>query len=577
MGNRDEGEAAKIVPGFDFQYSIPLIGIDSIDWELIVTDRYRTLPQEALIYHRLAPVLGIDEGGESRARFDFLLDILHCDRVPANERRPDLVMGAAALSRREISGPGLNSDLASGLDTGSGAVLTSNVRWLRVLVSFGGEDAAGLGQKTCLALMGRSDIKLTVAAPANPIPGLAAQIVDFDLVITHYGLTAYEALVAGVPVLLEHPGKMHRRLAKKAGFLPDGVRELMRQQDGAAARWVGEVLFPYYKALSAKLGLNTKKNETLADYVMSLSPRVYRECPLCGGARGRIVRRFPMRTYRVCPKCGIIYMDRLDKPPIEYAEDYFFDFYKSQYGKTYIEDFDNLKAMAKGRLGHIRSILKVAAKKKEKENEKSLVSPQGKILDIGCAYGPFLQAAKEEGFFMPVGFDPAESAVQYVKEQLGIFALKGFFPDDCRIGPPETSFWEAGYFDAVTMWYAIEHFSDIREALKLVYVLLKDGGVFAFSTPSDGGISGRKNHGAFLEKSPADHWTVWNPRKVKLQLGHMGFEVKMIVVTGHHPERFPRWTQFLGKDILLKISRIFGLGDTFEVYAVKKGTSENPG
>jgi 2-polyprenyl-3-methyl-5-hydroxy-6-metoxy-1,4-benzoquinol methylase len=434
---------------------------------------------------------------------------------------------------------------------------------LNVLVSFGGEDAAGLGPKTFLALMGRGDMKLTVATPANPIPGLAAHIADFDLVITHYGLTAYESLAAGVPVLLEHPGKIHRRLAKKAGFLSCGVRTLIRQPDGKAAHWVAEVLSPHNTALAAKLGLPAQQNRTLPDYIVSLSPHVHRECPLCGGAKGRVIKRFPKRTYRVCPKCGIVYMDRLDEPPVEYAEDYFFDFYKSQYGRTYIEDFDNLKAMARVRLGHIQSILAAG-----KAGQETL---PGKILDIGCAYGPFLQAAKEAGASMPVGFDPAESAVRYLKEQLGIFALRGFFPQDCRVGSAATSFWEAEYFDAVTMWYVIEHFTDLREALETAHVLLKKGGVFAFSTPSGGGISGRKNRGTFLEKSPADHWTVWDPRLVKRQLAQAGFEVKKIVVTGHHSERFPRWTQFFGKALLLKISKIFKLGDTFEVYAVCRG------
>jgi 2-polyprenyl-3-methyl-5-hydroxy-6-metoxy-1,4-benzoquinol methylase/spore coat polysaccharide biosynthesis predicted glycosyltransferase SpsG len=536
VGNRDEGEAAQVVPGFDFQHHIPLAGINRAVWDLIVTDRFRTLPEEAAVYHRAAPVLGIDEGGESRADFDFLLDILHCATVPANDRRPDLATNA--LPRRERPGSGAGSAL------------------LNVLVSFGGEDAAGLGRKTFLALTGRNDMKLTVAAPANPIPDLAAHIADFDLVITHYGLTAYEALSAGVPVLLEHPGKTHRRLAKKAGFPPVGVRALARQPDGEAARWVAEVPAPRCKALAAKLGLAAQNRQALPDYIASLSPHVHRECPLCGGAKGRVIKRFPMRTYRVCPVCGIVYMDRLNEPPVEYAEDYFFDFYKNQYGKTYIEDFDNLKAMAKARLGHILPALAGL--------------PPGKILDIGCAYGPFLLAAKEAGAFMPVGFDPAENAVRYLKERLGIFALCGFFPQDCRTGPPEASFWEAEYFDAVTMWYVIEHFTDVREALQTARVLLKQGGVFAFSTPSGGGISGRKNRGAFIEKSPADHWTVWDPRQVKQQLGRMGFEVKKIVVTGHHPERFPKWTQFLGKTLLFKISKICGLGDTFEVYAVKK-------
>jgi 2-polyprenyl-3-methyl-5-hydroxy-6-metoxy-1,4-benzoquinol methylase len=574
LGDRSEEEAAKVVPGFDFHNSIPLIGINDMEdtpWDLIVTDRYRTLPEESPIYHGLAPVLGIDEGGVRRPHFDFLLDILHCGGIPANERRPDLVTGNVAASRRERLG--LSDPIK----------LLYPPHPLDVLVSFGGEDAAGLGQKTWRALLGRGDIKLTVASPSNPIPGLAAHLADFDLVITHYGITAYESLAAGVPVLLEHPGNIHRTLAKKAGFWPlGGLWELVRLPDGEAPRWVAEVLSPRCEALAIKLGLTIEKKETLADYIASLSPRVRRECPLCGGPKGRIIARFPKRTYRACPQCGITYMDRLDRPSVEYAEDYFFDSYKRQYGKTYIEDFDNLKAMARGRIGHIRQILRnEAAKELAPEREAGPGSraaplsareilPPEKLLDIGCAYGPFLQAAKEAGFFMTVGFDPAQSAVQYLKEQLRVFALQGFFPEDCRIGPAETSFWEAGYFDVVTMWYVIEHIPAVREALKTAAALLKQGGVFAFSTPSCGGISGRKSRRMFLEKSPADHWTVWNPRQVKQQLGRMGFEVKRIVITGHHPKRFPRWMRFLGNSILLKISRTFGLGDTFEVYAVKR-------
>jgi len=52
-----------------------------------------------------------------------------------------------------------------------------------------------------------------------------------------------------------------------------------------------------------------------------------------------------------------------------------------------------------------------------------------KLLDIGCAYGPFLAAAKDGGFD-PLGLDPAGEAVDYVKKTLGIPALRGFFPDD---------------------------------------------------------------------------------------------------------------------------------------------------
>jgi hypothetical protein len=77
-----------------------------------------------------------------------------------------------------------------------------------------------------------------------------------------------------------------------------------------------------------------------------------------------------------------------------------------------------------------------------------------------------------------------------------------------------------------------------------------------------------------LENSPADHWTIWNPRHIKKQLS--GFKVKKVVVTGHHPERLPIVGKFLNdkNKTLYKafaaMSRLFKLGDTFEVYAIKK-------
>ncbi|MDR0623008.1 MAG: class I SAM-dependent methyltransferase, partial [Treponema sp.] len=104
--------------------------------------------------------------------------------------------------------------------------------------------------------------------------------------------------------------------------------------------------------------------------------------------------------------------------------------------------------------------------------------------------------------------------------------------------------------------------------------LLKPGGVLAFSTPSFTGVSGRKNRKNFLEKSPPDHWTVWSPQNCGKLLKISGFRLRRIHVTGHHPERFPLIGRFARPGgpvyaVLLRLSRVFRLGDTFEVYARK--------
>ncbi|MDR0597009.1 MAG: class I SAM-dependent methyltransferase [Treponema sp.] len=233
-----------------------------------------------------------------------------------------------------------------------------------------------------------------------------------------------------------------------------------------------------------------------------------------------------------------------------YGTDYFFDSYKKQYGKTYLEDFPNLVAAGKKRLAALGRVLR---------------GETGRILDIGCAYGPFLSAAREQGF-EPLGIDPAADAIRYVREELGIEAHAGFFPDPSLPAPP-------GSFKAVTLWYVIEHFEELSPVLGEINRLLEPRGALAFSTPSFTGISGRKSLRAFLENSPQDHYTLWSPALCRRLLARYGFRVKKIRVSGHHPERFPLGNRFgrggLLRGLFLVISRVFRLGDTFECYAIK--------
>jgi len=97
----------------------------------------------------------------------------------------------------------------------------------------------------------------------------------------------------------------------------------------------------------------------------------------------------------------------------------------------------------------------------------------------------------------------------------------------------------------------------------------------------------RDHREGFFARSPEDHFTVWEPSRVKGILKAYGFRVERIRITGHHPERLPglrflatrpRFNPF---DRLLAaagnlVSRAFGLGDTFEIYAVREEAREEP-
>jgi 2-polyprenyl-3-methyl-5-hydroxy-6-metoxy-1,4-benzoquinol methylase/spore coat polysaccharide biosynthesis predicted glycosyltransferase SpsG len=540
-------------------------GLQNINWECIVLDRFRTPPKELSRWTNLAPVIGIDEGGSSRKYFDFLIDILpNCESIKPNLTDTSLLPLPAKPSPKntEPSAP------------------------FKILVSFGREDAAGLGLVTAQTLEAKniSNIEITLlhggqtysllSTPHSPpITNSSIPILnEYDLLITHYGLTAFEALYADVPVLLVSPSAYHEKLAKAAGFCSlgagkDKVKKLpgLLFSNGEINQQFLEKLKNRCTSLTTKFNLNHAPQQNLAALVKSYVPNLSRNCPVCGTMLcGPVIARFPERSYYRCKSCGVIGMSRLNPAPIEYGKKYFFDMYQKQYGKTYIEDFPNLIAMGKRRLALIRSLL--SSSKIDDASDNKLPH----ILDIGCAYGPFLAAAKEEGF-SPFGIDPAEDAVRYVTQTLNIPAVQGYFPSSYSLFT-----FHCSLFTVITLWFVIEHFCDCVPVLAEIRKLLKPGGVLAFATPSYSGVSGRRSLRHFLEHSPVDHWTIWSPLICKKALSLAGYKVKKIVNTGHHPERFPLFGKYAQNKksplykMLLAISSIFSLGDTFEVYAISE-------
>jgi len=558
--------AADAVPDtarFDRSWIIDEDGLRDKSWHFIILDRFQTPAPELARWKESAPVIGIDEGGKSRDRFDFLIDLLpNLSKIAPNIFNPSLLPLPEKKPRPRAC---------------------SGTEPLKVLISFGHEDRAGLGPVLAGTLANYKNTEITLLKgkltrekdySRFPVPGvllrdsvpnLNEHLTDYDLVITHYGLTSFEALYAGVPVLPASPTAYHEKLAKKAGFLTLGTGGKKAVKKISALFKNDKVFSSFLSALktrcdglAVKFGLDREPRQSLAGLINGFSPNAVRGCLVCGAALSGSARaRFPERGYIRCKFCGAISMNRINPVPVEYDRDYFFEQYKKQYGKTYIEDFPNLTAMAKRRLAVIRKI-----------GGGNKASGPPKILDIGCAYGAFLAAAKEEGY-APYGMDPAEDAVRYVTQTPGIAAVRGCFPAwFSDSGLP------ASGYDVITLWYVIEHFGDCVPALAEIRKLLKPGGVLAFATPSFTGISGRSSLKRFLEHGPQDHRTVWSPAVCRKALVKAGFKVKKIVSTGHHPGRFP----FLGKFArdaksplygpLLAASKFFSLGDTVEVFAV---------
>jgi 2-polyprenyl-3-methyl-5-hydroxy-6-metoxy-1,4-benzoquinol methylase/spore coat polysaccharide biosynthesis predicted glycosyltransferase SpsG len=512
-----------------------LTAVHEGNWDYILFDLRETSREIFFRFSGGRPALGLDEGGPARPLFSFLIDTFPrlSSRAPANITSEGLI----------AEGPSGPPRIPANLKT--------------ALVSFGGEDPENLTDLALEALTGifQPENIGVVEGPAfrRPPPRRAGRVYrgmedirplfqNHDCVFTSFGISPYEVLKAGGIPLLVNPGPYHEKLSRKAGFYSFGVKKIPKRKL--------KKIQADPRAALARLEKKIIPQENFASVLENFSPASPPLCPLCGGALRRPLYRGPSASFFRCLSCGISYREGFSAENILYGKDYFFEDYRRQYGKTYLEDFPALAEFSRRRLGVLASLCG---------------GLKGKtLLDIGCAYGPFLDAARQEGCAAR-GLDISPDAVRYVRAVLNIPAACGDFlsMNEAEIAP-------GGPFDVITLWFVIEHFRAAGRVLSRAAGLLKTGGFLAFSTPNGRGVSGRFFSRAFFEKSPRDHYTIWSAPSARRVLKRFGLRVRKIRFTGHHPERFPRLARLLfrhgGCAIL---SRLFGLGDTFEVYAEK--------
>ncbi len=560
------------LPGLDdFLKDIPPYalkkGFDSIEqggYSLIVTDAFSLEKDEIKRYSSIAPLVSIDEGSLYTEYCDYVLDI-----IPAFQykRKPNMTYsGFIPLPEKRRSAEPKTIE--------------------KVLVAVGGEDPAGLTIPVAKAFAENGcNVTALVANRENaePIrgvryiefsPNLRERLYTYDLVVTHYGFTAFEAVAAKCAVLLLGTSQLHIDLARNFGFTVLLKNELNSEKTKKLLQNV-QKLFPKSKEMVA---LRDCEGRSLADFINHLASGEKISCPICSScsaeksagkthkkAPDEVVIRLENRTVRKCSSCGMLYLSWSVDEKKQYSASYFFDDYKKQYGKTYLEDFASIKAQGLRRCSIIDRIFWKNAPQISRKTHSVFPS----VLDVGCAYGPFLSAAHDAGWNV-FGTDISAEAVKYVSETLKFKAFKAGFPDIDTAKAFETE-----KFDALTMWFVIEHFQNLVPVLTKVNALLKKGGIFAFSTPSASGVSARYKNEKFLTQSPSDHFSLWQPELCSSILKKFGFKVEKIVSTGQHPERFPYYEkhEFKPKGFMYRLLSFYSaaaaLGDTFEIYCVK--------
>ena len=369
----------------------------------------------------------------------------------------------------------------------------------------------------------------------------------YSAVITYFGLTAFECIEAKIPVILLSPTKYHNDLGEKCGdiFFNLGFFEDINIEE--AFNKIKNFLFDLdlqneYKEKSKNI--DTEKSiERIKIIIDNIEDFKNIECVFCKSKNIEIKNRNAESNLYKCKKCNSLFRKYFLPVSTDYSSKYFIEDYKNQYGKTYEEDEENLKALAKNRLEIIKS-----------------VKPAGKILDLGSAMGFFLKEASSNGYETE-GIEISEYAANYCVNNLNLNVH--------NISLLDFEYKEKEY-DIITAWYVLEHIYDFDKLLKNILFSLKDGGIFAFAMPNGNGISGRHNKNYF-KIVPSDHAFETNPKALDNFLKNYSLKRAHLKNKSVYYDRFCDIfnLKFLkenktSKKLYNLFAEKYNLGDTFE-------------
>ena len=103
----------------------------------------------------------------------------------------------------------------------------------------------------------------------------------------------------------------------------------------------------------------------------------------------------------------------------------------------------------------------------------------GRLLDVGCGTGIFLEEILRNGRWQVVGIEPTERAATYARSALQVEIHQGLFSE---VALPDNS------FDVITLWHVLEHLDHPIADLRHAHQLLKENGWLIFAIPNIDGL-----------------------------------------------------------------------------------------
>jgi 2-polyprenyl-3-methyl-5-hydroxy-6-metoxy-1,4-benzoquinol methylase len=157
-----------------------------------------------------------------------------------------------------------------------------------------------------------------------------------------------------------------------------------------------------------------------------------------------------------------------------------------------------------------------------------------RILDVGCATGEFLLAAKARGWKV-YGVETSPIAAEQARRLTG---------GTIHAGTLDTADFPDGYFDVVTLWDVIEHLQDPRAYLERVGRLLRSSGILSVTTPNIRSVAFRLLGPSWIPVGPNDHLYYFAPRTLARLLSECGFSIYTMHTMATESATWHQWLRF---------------------------------
>ena len=141
--------------------------------------------------------------------------------------------------------------------------------------------------------------------------------------------------------------------------------------------------------------------------------------------------------------------------------------------------------------------------------------PSGRLLDVGCAYGFFLQEAKR--VYEVSGIELAEDAAEHCRRS-GLRVISGV--------ADETNLAQLGAMDVVVLLDVIEHLPSPSETLALCARHLNPGGIIVITTGDFGALTARLAGARWRLMTPPQHLWFFSRESIRRMAPPLGLSLE---------------------------------------------------